>query len=85
MENFSTKFDKEFSLVVCLSMRATHLDMWYIDSGVSHHMTGIRENLTELTQIGDVEVVLGDDRVVKEVGCRTVSFQRESFPPMLLR
>jgi hypothetical protein len=84
VEEFSTKFDKEFSLVVCLSTRTTHSDMWYIDSGASHHMTGVREHLTDLTQIGDVEVVLGDDRVVKEVGCGTVSFQRESLPPMSL-
>jgi hypothetical protein len=82
VEEFSTKFDKEFSLVVCLSTRTTHSDMWYIDSGASRHMTGVRENLTDLTQIGDVEVVLGDDRVVKAVGCGTVSFQRESLPPM---
>jgi hypothetical protein len=26
--------------------------------------------------------VLGDDREVKVVGCGTVSFQRESLPPM---
>jgi hypothetical protein len=74
VEEFSTEFDKEFSLVVCLSTRITHSDMWYIDSGASHHMTGVREHLTNLTQIGDVEVVLGDDRVVKAVGCGIVSF-----------
>jgi hypothetical protein len=48
-------------------------------------MTGVREHLTYLTQIGDLEVVLGDDRVVKAVGSGTISFQRESQPPMLLR
>jgi hypothetical protein len=85
VEEFSTKFDKDFSLVVCLSTRATHSSVWYIDSGVSRHMTGVREHLTDLTQIGDLEVVLGDDRVVKVVGSGTVSFQRESQPPMLLR
>jgi hypothetical protein len=74
VEEFSAKFDKEFSLVVCLSMKTTHYDMWYIDSGASHHMTGVHEHLTDLTQIGDVEVVLGDDRVVKAIGCGTVSF-----------
>jgi hypothetical protein len=84
MEEFSTKFDKEFSLVVCLSTRTTYSDMWYIDGVVSCHMTGIHDHLTNLTQIGDVEVVLGDDRVVKAVGCGTVSFQRQSLPPMLL-
>jgi hypothetical protein len=61
VEEFSTKFDKEFSLVVCLSTRATYSSVWYIDSGVSRHMTGVCEHLTVLTQIGDLEVVLGDD------------------------
>jgi hypothetical protein len=85
VEEFSTKFDKEFSLVVCLSTRTTHSSVWYIDSGASRHMTGVHEHLTNLTQISDLEVVLGDDRVVKAVGSGTVSFQRESLSPMLLR
>jgi hypothetical protein len=85
VEEFSTKFDKEFSLVVCLSTRATHSSVWYIDNGASRHMTDVREHVIDLTQIGDLEVVLGDDRVVKEVGSGTISFQRESQPPMLLR
>jgi hypothetical protein len=58
VEEFSTKFDKEFSLIVCLSMRTTHTDTWYIDSGASRHMTGVREHLTYLSEMGNVEVVL---------------------------
>jgi hypothetical protein len=85
VEEFSAKFDKEFSLVVCLSTRVTHSSVWYIDSGTSRHMKSFHENLTDLTQICDLEVVLGDDRVVKVVGSGTTSFQRESLPPMLLR
>jgi hypothetical protein len=84
VEEFSTKFDKEFSFIACLSSRTTTLDTWYIDSGASRHMTSVREHLTDLTQCGDVEVVLGDDREVKVAGCGTVSFRRESFPPMTL-
>jgi hypothetical protein len=41
--------------------------------------------LFAVTLFQHVEVVLGDDRVVKAVGCGTVSFHRESLPPMLLR
>jgi len=74
VEDFSTKFDKEFSLIACLSSRTTTSDAWYIDNGASHHMTVVREHLTDLTQCGDAEVVLGDDREVKVVGCGTVSF-----------
>jgi hypothetical protein len=84
VEEFSTKFDKEFSLIACLSSRTTTTDAWYIDSGASRHMTAVREHLTDLTQCGDAEVVLGDDREVKVAGCGTVSFRRESLPPMTL-
>jgi hypothetical protein len=84
VEEFSTKFDKEFSLIACLSSRTTTPDTWYIDSGASCHMTAFHEHWTDLTQCGDVEVVLGDDREVKVAGCGTVSFQRESLPPMTL-
>jgi hypothetical protein len=84
VEVFSTKFGKEFSLIACLSSRTTTLDTWYIDSGASHHMTAVCEHLIDLTQCGDAEVVLGDDREVKVAGCGTVSFQRESLPPMTL-
>jgi hypothetical protein len=84
VEEFSTKFDKEFSLIVCLSSRTTTPDTWYIDSGASHHMTSVCEHLIDLTQCGYVEVVLGDDWEVKAAGCGTVSFRRESLPPMTL-
>jgi hypothetical protein len=84
VEEFSTKFDKEFSLIVCLFSRTTTPDTWYIDSGASRHMTSVHEHLTDLTQCGDTEVVLGDDREVKVAGCGTVSFRRESLPPMIL-
>jgi hypothetical protein len=84
VEEFSTKFDKEFFLIACLSSRTTTPDTWYIDSGASHHMTAVCEHLIDLTQCGDVEVVIGYDREVKVAGCGTVSFRRESLPPMTL-
>jgi hypothetical protein len=84
VDEFSTKFDKEFSLIVCLSLRTTTPDTWYIDSGASCHMKTIHEHLMDLTQCGDAEVVLGDDREVKVAGCGTVSFRRESLPLMIL-
>jgi hypothetical protein len=84
VDEFSTKFDKEFSLIECLSSRTTTPNTWYINSGASRHMTSVREHLTDLTQCGDAEVVLGDDREVKVAGCGTVSFRRESLPPMIL-
>jgi hypothetical protein len=49
VEEISTKFDKEFSLIACLSSRTTTPDTWYIDSGASRHMTLVHEHLTDLT------------------------------------
>ena len=46
-------------------------------------MTGVREYFSELSESDtDVEVVLGDDRVVRAVGVGTLTFQRESKPPL---
>jgi hypothetical protein len=47
-------------------------------------MTAVRDHLIDLTQCGDAEVVLGDDWEAKVAGCGTVSFRRESLPPMTL-
>jgi hypothetical protein len=59
VEEFSHRFDKEYSLLVCLSSISSSTNIWYIDSGVSHHMRGVHEYFTDLTEIGDLEVVLG--------------------------
>ena len=78
MEEFSSKFDREFSLVTCLATCSVSSSVWYIDSGASAHMSGVRECFTELNEQGvSVEVELGDDRVVRAVGRRTISFQRD--------
>jgi hypothetical protein len=86
MEEFSTKFKKEFYLLVCLSSSASSTSVWYVDSIASRHMTGVHEHFTYFTEIGvNLEVVLNDNFVVKVVGIGTISFQRESQPPMLVR
>lgn len=74
VDEFFTRFEKEFSLLVCLSTSATSTSVWYIDSGVSNHMTGMREHFTDLTESRvDLEVVLGDNSKVKAVGRGIVS------------
>jgi len=30
----------------------------------------------------DIEIVLGDDRTMRAIGVGTVTFERESFPPL---
>eukprot|EP00253_Pinus_taeda_P016481 PITA_16481 len=57
--------------------------IWYVDNGASRHMTRVREYFFELSKSGtDIEVALGGDRVVRAVGVGTLTFQRESKPPL---
>ena len=60
--------------------------VWFVDSGASRHMTGAREQFTQFSEEElNLEVELGDNRIVKAVGVGTVSFQRESLPPLKVR
>ena len=44
-------------------------------------MTGVREYFSEFLESGtDIEVVLGDNKVVRAVGVRTLTFDREPTP-----
>lgn len=75
MEELASKFDREFSLVTCLSTCLGTSRVWYIDSGASTYMLSVRECFSELNEQGvSVEVELGDDRVVRAVGRGTMSF-----------
>ena len=57
--------------------------MWYIDSGASRHMTDAQYFFSELTKRAlEIEILLGDDRTVRVVGLGTVTFERESLPPL---
>jgi hypothetical protein len=85
VEDFSLGLDNEYLLLVCLSSRASSTNIWYIDIGASLHVTCFHEYITDLIEIGDLDVVFGDDSGVKEVGSGIISFQMESLPPMLLR
>jgi hypothetical protein len=41
---FSSRFDEDFSFIACLSRSSTQdTGEWYIDSGASYHMTGVRK------------------------------------------
>ena len=54
--------------------------IWYVDSGVSCHMTGVREYFLELSKGDtDMEVVLG---IVRAVGVGTLTFDRGPKPPL---
>jgi transposase InsO family protein len=85
MDEFTAQFEQEFSLVAGLSSSTSSSVVWYIDSGASRHMTGVRSQFSELTERTlETDVVLGDDRTVRAAGVGTVIFQRESLPPLKL-
>jgi hypothetical protein len=85
-DEFASQFEREMSSLVSLSTIQTPSSVWYIDSGASSHMSGVRENFTDLTEIGiKLEIVLGNNTIVRAVGCGIVSFQRELRPPMVFR
>ena len=78
--------EREYTLLTGHSFSASTTSTWYIDNGASSHMIGAQEMFSELSQAGiDVEVMLGDDTVVRGVGRGTIIFQRESMSPMTLR
>eukprot|EP00253_Pinus_taeda_P031070 PITA_31070 len=62
-----------------LATRRASSSIWYVDSGASRHMTGVREYFSELSEDDtDMEVVLGDDNIVGAVGVGTLTFDREA-------
>jgi hypothetical protein len=86
VDEFASQFEGDFSLLISWSTVETPSSIWYIDSGASSHMSGVREHFTDLTKLGvDLEIVLGNDTIVRAVRHGTVSFQRELRPPMVLR
>ena len=77
----------EHSMIVGHSLSATTTSStWYIDSGASSHMTGDHDMFSDMSETElELEVVLGDDTVVRAVGCGTIRFDREFMHPMYLR
>ena len=71
----------ENSMIVGHSLSATTTSStWYIDSGASSHMIGDHDMFTEVSDSDlEMEVVLGDDTVMRAVGRGTVRFERESM------
>jgi hypothetical protein len=58
-------------------------NIWYIDSGVSSHMTGVREHFSDLKDHEvNMEISLRDDTIIIVVGSGTMTFQRDTMPPI---
>jgi hypothetical protein len=79
LDEFATKFEKEFSMFSCLSTNTNSRSAWYLDSGASHHMTWTHELFTSWSEIdSDLHVELGTLAKCGVEGVGTVRFQLES-------
>jgi hypothetical protein len=73
-------------LIVCFSIVEILSSIWYVDSGESNHMSGIREHFTNLRDPEiKLEIMLGDKTIFRAVEHGTVSIQRELIPPLVFR
>jgi hypothetical protein len=73
-------------LLVSLSTVETPSSVWYIDSGASSHMYSVREYFNDLTDYGiKLEIVVGNNTIVREAGRGTISFHRELRPPIVFK
>jgi hypothetical protein len=83
---FQTMFERECAFLICCTSIETAPSIWYIDSGASSNMTGVREHLTDLkdTEVR-MEIALGDDSLVRVVGIGIVTFHKDGMPPISFR
>jgi hypothetical protein len=85
-EEFTTQFERECAFLICCASVETTPNIWYIDSRASSHMTDVRENFTDLRDPEiKIEIALGDDNIVRVAARGTVTFQRDTMPPISFR
>ena len=60
--------------------------MWYLDSDASFHMTGDKELLSDLEEKDlQMHIEMGKHGIYSTTGIGTISFERESGKPFLLK
>jgi hypothetical protein len=85
VDEFAARFESEFSLIACLSSSASS-GVWYIDSGASSHMTGVQDYFSSLKEEEmDLVIEMGNNAKCRAAGHGTVTFQRESGKPLMVR
>jgi hypothetical protein len=85
-EEFATQFERECVFLICCTSVETTPNIWYIDSGASSHMTGVREHFIDLKDPKvNMDIALRDDTIIRVVGSGTMTFQRDTMPPISFR
>lgn len=60
--------------------------MWYLDSGASFHLMGYKELFSSLEEKDlQMHIEMGDDKSYSATGIGTITFQRQSGKPFLLK
>ena len=84
-EALASQFELDFSLIACLvsSMMGS---VWFLDSGVSFHLTRDKDLFSDLEEkdLG-VHIEMSDDGRYNATGIGTISFERESGKPFILK
>ena len=77
-EDLSTRMEDGFALIACM-VSSTSQCVWYIDSGASFHMTGVREYFSSYKEEKtNIQISMGNLFKLNSVGKGTVQFQREN-------
>jgi hypothetical protein len=85
VDEFAARFESEFSFIACLSS-STSSGVWYIDSGVSSHMTGVRDYFSSLEEEEmNLYIEMGNNAKCRAAGHGTVTFQREFEKPLMVK
>eukprot|EP00253_Pinus_taeda_P020591 PITA_20591 len=84
-EAIASQFELDFSLITCLVSSVMGL-VWFLDSGAPFHMTGDRDLFFDLQDkdLG-VHIEMGDDGRYSVISIGTISFERESGKPFVLK
>eukprot|EP00253_Pinus_taeda_P016240 PITA_16240 len=84
-EALASQFELDFSLIACL-VSSVMGSVWFLDSGASFHMTGNRDLFSDLEDkdLG-VHIEMGDDGRYSATSIGTISFERDSGKPFVLK
>eukprot|EP00253_Pinus_taeda_P028069 PITA_28069 len=84
-EALASQFELDFSLIACL-VSSVMGSVWFLDSGASFHMTRDQELFSDLDEkdLG-VHIEMGDDGRYSATSIDTISFERESGKPFVLK
>ena len=84
-EALASQFELDFSLIACL-VSSVMVSVWFLDISASFHMTGDKYLFTDLDEkdLG-VHIKMGDDGRYSATDIGTISFERESGKPFVLK